>query len=191
MSGALAWKSGEYGIAVLSLIPFDAIKIDQDLLSQLRVTPLETLRLISTLVQIGQDMNRVVVVEGLEDASMIEAVTILGASSGQGYGLARPMSADSLVEWARGFSMPVRVDTASTLLGALAFHCKMGHHDVPLFDIALADCPVAWHLEQQCDPDTEQARCYAALHGGGVQREGQGFLPWLAQQVRNEGRDAR
>ncbi len=91
--------SGYSSLQRLSEVPFDDIKIDQSLLRQLRADPARTLGLIGALIQMGQDFGQDVVVEGLEDPGMVEAVAVLGAPYGQGHGLAHPMPAEALAVW--------------------------------------------------------------------------------------------
>ncbi|EQD62723.1 Diguanylate phosphodiesterase, predicted domain protein, partial [mine drainage metagenome] len=85
----------------LAELPFDVIKIDQNIVKDLARDPIKALSLIRTVVQIGHDLGRDVVAEGLEDEGIVEAAWQLGCSLGQGYGLARPMPAAALVDWVR------------------------------------------------------------------------------------------
>lgn len=119
--------SGYSSLQRLAALPFDTIKIDQSLLLHIRNNPVQTLGLVSTIIQMGRDFERDVVVEGLEAPDMIEAVTILGATHGQGYGLARPMPAEHLVAWNQGHATPVRGDEIGHFLGALAHHWRYMH----------------------------------------------------------------
>jgi diguanylate cyclase (GGDEF)-like protein len=114
--------SGYSSLQRLSSLPFDSIKIDQSLTLNLRKAPLLSLPLIRALVQLGADLSRQVVVEGLEDRGMIEAALVLGAAHGQGYGLARPMPGAAFAQWLAGYAHPVAPGTLRTCLGALAHH---------------------------------------------------------------------
>lgn len=57
--------SGYSSLQRLLNLPFNIIKIDQTLLSKIRTTPLQTLCLIETILQIGNDFERRIAVEGL------------------------------------------------------------------------------------------------------------------------------
>ncbi len=92
--------AGYSSLTRLATLPFDTLKIDQALTAQLHTRPIDTLRLMATLVQVGHDTRRCVVIEGLEDDALIEAARVLGAHEGQGYAYARPMPADALPAWA-------------------------------------------------------------------------------------------
>ncbi|MGC8518459.1 MAG: EAL domain-containing protein, partial [Steroidobacteraceae bacterium] len=59
--------SGFSNLKRLADLPFDVIKIDQNLVKDLARDPIKALSLIRTVVQMGQDLEREVVAEGLED----------------------------------------------------------------------------------------------------------------------------
>lgn len=121
-------------LARLSQSPFDRIKIDQTIISQVRQDPLGTLRLLRMLIRVGHDLGQEVVVEGLESAGMIEAVSILGADFGQGFALAQPMPAEALMDWLAGFEAGGRPLSPSTALGALAAVLRWDERFIGLFD---------------------------------------------------------
>ncbi|HWU78154.1 MAG TPA: diguanylate cyclase [Rhodanobacter sp.] len=107
-------------LARLSQSPFDRIKIDQAIISQVRKDPLGTLRLMRMLIRVGHDLGQEVVVEGLESTGMIEAAAVLGADFGQGFALAQPMPAEALAGWLADFGMDGVPAFVRTALGALA-----------------------------------------------------------------------
>ena len=156
--------SGFSSLKRLASLPFDVIKVDQALVLDIERDPVKALSLIRTIVQIGRDFEKEVIVEGVENDAVIEAVSLLGATSGQGYGIARPMPIDRFVDWARSGALrlpptpPVR-----TALGALAYHW-LHMHDEPVHRAEHADsCPLADFL-QRCD-DAAQARdWHRAVH---------------------------
>ena len=100
--------------------PFDRVKIDQAIVSQVADDPLRSLRFIRQLIRLGHDLALEVVVEGLETPGLIEAATILGADLGQGYALARPMPPAMLIDWLEHFRMQPDAWRPRTALGALA-----------------------------------------------------------------------
>ncbi len=113
--------AGYSSLTRLATLPFDTLKIDQTLAAQMHARPLDTLRLIATLIQVGHDTRRCVVIEGLEDDALIEAARVLGAHEGQGYAYARPMPAAALPEWVHGRNARVHARGAPrTPLGRLA-----------------------------------------------------------------------
>ncbi len=150
--------SGFSGLLRMAQMPFDVLKIDQGLVMRLRTDPVPTLSLIRAIIQIGRDFNRAIVVEGLEDAGVIEAVRVLGADFGQGYGIARPMPTAELPGWLDAFhaTPPVPTEPIQTLLGALALHLCFSHQEEGSVHAA-ADCPVHAFLTEWMGDGGEQA----------------------------------
>ena len=138
--------SGYSSLQRFSDFPFDIIKIDRSILKSISSDPIKTLKLIRTMIQIGQDFERTVIVEGLENADIIEVVTLLGGRFGQGYALARPMPIKALKSW----TCPIEFNlaTQSTLrsyLGALAYYWRYLRFDpsTPQFPIQPPEtCPL-------------------------------------------------
>ena len=180
--------SGYSSLQRLSTMPFDTIKIDQSLLLHVRDNPLQTLSLVSTLVQMGRDFERQVVAEGLEDEGVIEAVTVLGANLGQGYGLARPMPAEALVDWHRQLEPTTRGTQVHTFLGALAFHWQFMRQDRGKAASPWTTCPLTRFLHDQGLDDSEAAEWHRQLHSGqGVRQASQKLMHWLVERVQTQG----
>ena len=174
----------------LAQLPFHVIKIDQNIIKNLVGDPIKALSLIRTVVQIGHDLDRDVVAEGLEDAGIIEAAIQLGCRIGQGYGLARPMPASALAEWIR--TRPFRGSGGCGLhswIGALAYQWMVMHDALSLrLPGELASCPLTnffeaheiqdpqvlqWHWQVHEDPD-ESARLKAM----------QQMMEWMTRRIR-------
>lgn len=182
--------SGYSSLQRLSEMPFDDVKIDQSLLRQLRADPVRALGLIGALIQMGQDFGQDVVVEGLEDIGMVEAVAVLGAPFGQGHGLARPMPAEALAAWRRDFRLPVEPGTLHTYLGALAYHWRLLHNGEPSYPNSGGECPLARFLAKQRLADSLPGGWHAQPRQGiEGQAAGQALLDWLVEQVRQEASD--
>ena len=157
--------SGFSSLHRLASVPFDMIKVDQGLLARIRTEPRQTLSLMASVIQMGRDFERNVIVEGLEDEGMIEAARILGGHYGQGYGLARPMPPENLPHWARTFKLPVHRQRITTPLGALAFHWRTVHrgsHE----ESSLEDCPLTHYLVHQGLANSQLAQLHEQLHQG-------------------------
>ena len=179
--------SGYSSLRRLSVLPFDAIKIDQSLLLQIRSAPVQTLSLVSTIVQMGRDFERQVIAEGLEDDAVIEAVTILGVGYGQGYGLGRPMPAHDLLNWEASRPRTAPGARIEHFLGALAYHWQY-MHGVGLPDPgAVQACPLSVFLANRGLERSEAATWHAQIHSGQdlVEASAQ-LLRWLIAQVRQE-----
>lgn len=95
--------SGYSGLQRLRSLPFDKVKIDQNLIGQALTDPENTIPFIGGLIEVAHRLGMGVVAEGLESVDLIEMVAFLGADYGQGYALARPMSPEVLADWAQDF----------------------------------------------------------------------------------------
>jgi diguanylate cyclase (GGDEF)-like protein/PAS domain S-box-containing protein len=182
--------AGDSSLQRLSGLPINAIKIAQGLLADLYTNPTQTMSLTGALIQMGQDFEREVVVEGLEDQGMLEAAVLLGAPYGQGYALARPMPADQLLVWNRAARLPPPAPGVSTFVGALAYHWQLTHHQGGQHPHDIGDCPLtsflaglgaegraarAWHLQIHAEPQRPEA----ALR----------LRQWLTQQIHGQAPD--
>ena len=157
--------SGYSSLLRLKTLPFDAIKVDQGLVSGMAADPLRGLALVRSLLQMGRDLDLAVVVEGLETAGLIEMAAVLGARYGQGYGLARPMPAADLPAWEQTARLPAwQPDTLHTAMGALAYHWQYIHDETCVHPMALEHCPLTAFLQRQGWDELAQA--HAQFHAG-------------------------
>ncbi len=169
----------------LASLPFDKIKIDQSLLAHIRINPLETLGIIGAIVQMGQELEHGIVVEGLEDEGMTEAAMILGIQYGQGFSLARPMPADQIVLWNSVREKQLSQAGISSWLGALASSWIHLHH-APSRLPHLSKCPLTVFLSRHGNDEFRHR--HEELHAGiRMQEAGKDLSSWLAQQVKAEG----
>lgn len=171
----------------LASLPFASIKIDQALFARLRHNPIQTLSLISAIIQMGRDFELQVVVEGLEDAGAIEAARLLGAGFGQGYGIARPMPLDEIPTWMRTHPpMPVAATAPlQTAAGALAYHWWFLHsHHGDHHDGDAEHCPLHAFLLSQGTHATEAMRWHAEIHDQPQHSEAsRQLMAWLAGRL--------
>jgi EAL domain-containing protein (putative c-di-GMP-specific phosphodiesterase class I) len=113
--------SGHSSLLRMDSMPFDGVKIDQGLvLRASQKAPQRALEFIYHLTHLAHALKIPVTVEGLEHRGLIEASAILGADLGQGYGIARPMPAEQLVDWHQAFKYDVNPQMPRTPLGAMA-----------------------------------------------------------------------
>jgi len=180
--------SGYSSLQRLSSLPFDNIKVDQGLLKRIRVAPLQTLSMIGTIVRMGHDFEQGVVVEGLEDAGMVEAAAILGAPFGQGYALARPMPPEQILEWNRNFRLPILPGTIKTFLGALSHHWTSMHSNHPPDSPDnFQNCPLTRFFEERGQHESEGAKYHNMLHQKKNSEAARRKLTnWLVEQVCQE-----
>ena len=93
--------SGHSSLSRLREMPFDVIKIDRSIVARTDEDVSKVLHFIKQLTRLGHSLGQFVIVEGVEEPDMVEAVAILGADAVQGYAVARPMAAAAFAEWMR------------------------------------------------------------------------------------------
>ncbi len=113
--------SGHSSLLRLEQFAFDAVKIDQGLVRGAMAEPQHALEFILHLTRLSHARGLPVTVEGLENAGLVEAATLLGADYGQGYAIARPMPESEVVPWALGYPLAA-TPAVRTALGAMAGH---------------------------------------------------------------------
>lgn len=178
--------SGYSSLVRLSAVPFHTIKVDQGLLIRLRDNPIQTISLVASIVQMGRDFDREVVVEGIEDMGMLEMTRILGADLAQGYAIAKPMPAGDVAGWSRDYDVPLHDHTIGTYLGALTYHWWYMHHLTRLHPTSEADCPLRAFLIDQGLEGTEAWQWHAEIHAKHSNTKAtQKLMAWLVDQVQN------
>ncbi|MEE8600384.1 putative bifunctional diguanylate cyclase/phosphodiesterase [Euzebya tangerina] len=87
--------TGYSSLAYLHRFPADVLKIDRSFVE--RITgPAQDSELVNTIVRLGRSLDMTTIAEGIENASQMEVLRQLGCEHGQGYHLARPLSAQEL-----------------------------------------------------------------------------------------------
>ncbi|MGC8529248.1 MAG: EAL domain-containing protein [Leptospirillia bacterium] len=179
--------SGFSSLQRLVTLPFDSIKVDQGLLKRIRTAPLHTISMIGTIVRMGQDFERDVVVEGLEDRAMVEAAAILGAPYGQGYSLARPMPATQVVQWLQNFHLPITPGEVTTALGGLSFHRWIHASNSDIRRQQLETCPLTRYFSRLGEGGAVGAQLHARMHESEPgDLSFKDLTLWLVEQIRNE-----
>ena len=174
----------------LAELPFDVIKIDQNIIKDLACDPIKALSLIRTVVQIGHDLGRDVVAEGLEDEGIVEAACQLGCSLGQGYGLARPMPAAALADWVKTRSFHgCNGRGLRSWVGALAYQWMMMHDALCVrLPGELGSCPITGFLEVQEIHDAQVLHWHWQIHEESVEsvrvQAMRQMMQWMADKVR-------
>ena len=123
--------AGYSSLLRLERFGFHEVKIDQELVRG-AVDPRNALDLIQHLTRLSHDLGIEVVVEGLESASLIEAAAIMGADYGQGYGIAKPMPEESVIEFFTDFTWSINTASPITPMGALAALRRWSHQVMAL-----------------------------------------------------------
>jgi len=123
--------SGYSGLQRLRSLPFDKVKIDQNLIRQALIEPETTIPFIGGLIDVAHRLRLGVVAEGLETPDLVEMVAFLGADYGQGYALAYPMPPEALAGWQAGFTYAVDPARPRTALGKRALAEMMRDRPLP------------------------------------------------------------
>jgi diguanylate cyclase (GGDEF)-like protein/PAS domain S-box-containing protein len=92
--------TGYSSLSYLSKFPVDILKMDRSFLRE-DASP-ETAGLATAVVALGETLNLEVVAEGIELPEQWSTLRDLGCDLGQGFLFARPMDADSVLEFLRG-----------------------------------------------------------------------------------------
>jgi len=90
--------TGYSSLLYLSELPVDALKIDysfvRDMLEDKR-----DLAIVQGIIALSKAFDRQTVAEGIETKEQFQALLNMGCELGQGYGIARPMPANELIQW--------------------------------------------------------------------------------------------
>lgn len=112
--------SGHSGLIRLKDLPFTGIKIDQQLVRDMKGhQALKSFSIIKAMLSMAHSMMLTSVVEGLETHDELEVMSILGADFGQGYGIAKPMPAEQILPWLSTLTWPIDAQNPQTDLGKL------------------------------------------------------------------------
>ncbi len=175
--------SGYSSLQRLSVLPFSAVKIDGALTAQLRTRPVRTLTILATLIQLGRDLDWEVIIEGLEDAALTEAVRILAPPYGQGYFLAPPLEPEDVPAWVEVFTPPGADGGLDTFLGALAYTWQFTRLRSP-HPGPQARCPLTAFLNAHAEPGSPALDWHGLQHGPAedAPEPGARLVDWLADR---------
>ncbi len=101
-------------------LPFHCVKIDRSIVNVAGQDASNVLRFVYQLTRLGRSLGKSVVVEGVEDAGMLEAIHVQGADVAQGYAIARSMPAKEVVTWIGKQPGLTRALSPKSTLGKLA-----------------------------------------------------------------------
>ena len=87
--------TGYSSLSNLQRLPFDAVKIDQSFVREIR-SAAERPPVISSIIGMARALGKRLIAEGIETPAQREAVAAMGCDLGQGYLLCRPAPADRL-----------------------------------------------------------------------------------------------
>ncbi len=179
-------SAGHAGLLHAIHDPLDIFKIGRNLVLRLPRDPIPTLTLLGMLINFARDLDREIIIEGLETPALIEVVQQLGASLGQGHALARSMPALEFPDWVEGFTLAIHPERITTFAGALTRHWIERHTAFDSF--SHTTCPITPFLEAQGLDAGEPRQWHRCVHAGGQAAQGcsQRLFDWLAIKTLEE-----
>jgi diguanylate cyclase (GGDEF)-like protein/PAS domain S-box-containing protein len=91
--------TGYSSLTYLKRLPVAELKIDQSFVRDMLEDP-DDLAILQGIIGLASAFKRELVAEGVETVAHGSALLLLGCELAQGYGIARPMPADKLLDWA-------------------------------------------------------------------------------------------
>jgi EAL domain-containing protein (putative c-di-GMP-specific phosphodiesterase class I) len=91
--------TGFSSLAYLSQLPFDVLKIDKSFVDAMIESDTAT-RIVETIIQLGRQLDKCVLAEGVETLEQVEMLEKLGCDVIQGYYYGRPGAPEAIVELA-------------------------------------------------------------------------------------------
>jgi len=99
--------TGYSSLTYLKRLPAETLKIDQSFVRDMLDDP-DDLAIVKGVIGLANAFHRRVIAEGVETIAHGELLIPLGCELAQGYGIARPMPAGALLEWAKTWEPPLR-----------------------------------------------------------------------------------
>ncbi|MDP3795330.1 MAG: EAL domain-containing protein, partial [bacterium] len=94
--------TGYSSLTYLKRLPASLLKIDQSFVRDMLDDP-DDLAILDGVIGLAAAFRREVIAEGVETVAHGQMLLQLGCELGQGYGIARPMPAEALPDWARSW----------------------------------------------------------------------------------------
>ena len=94
--------TGYSSLTYLRRLPTDMIKIDQTFVRDM-LDDSEDLAIVEGIVGLAKSFNLKVVAEGVETYAQGELLQKIGCTFAQGYGIAKPMPAEDILQWAKNW----------------------------------------------------------------------------------------
>lgn len=92
--------TGNSSLVLLHRVPFTELKIDMSFVKHMD-RDLDARAIVETCVMLAHKLNMDCVAEGIENEDTQKTLAIMGCDIGQGYHIAKPMPADTLIEWVK------------------------------------------------------------------------------------------
>ncbi len=171
----------------LRSLPVDKIKLDQAFGRELHGRP-DDLLFVLTVQALARGLDCALVVEGVETADILDALSVLGVKEAQGYAIARPMPVEALAAWVGDWVAKPATRHPRTLLGAYASHLEWTQtlRTLPSPTL-LADsagdahaCPIGCFLDQVGLHDTALGDAHKRFHDAVLRWSRRGDSYWPA-----------
>lgn len=164
--------AGHSSLLRMESMPFDGVKVDQGLVRRAaEKDPYRAFGFIYHLTRLAHELGVGVTLEGLESPGLLEAACIIGADLGQGYAIARPLTAESLAAWVRAYRHEIDPASPRTAWGALAGYLlwerelqSLEQWPALIEEFVRAPCRVQRFLEQESTPDPALQSLLARNH---------------------------
>ena len=96
--------TGYSSLLYLSSLPVDTLKIDQSFVRDM-LEDKGDMAIVQGIIALARAFDRQTVAEGIETEDHYRVLLEMGCELGQGYGIARPMPANKLVDWYANYSL--------------------------------------------------------------------------------------
>lgn len=105
--------TGYSSLVKLHQLPFSELKIDRSLITDCGFS-LENSKLVRAMIDLGHNLNKKVVAEGVETEETLHWLRECGCDVAQGYFIGRPMPPDDVIPWLRQYASPVGIPRPRT-----------------------------------------------------------------------------
>ncbi len=92
--------TGYSSLSLLRQLPVDQVKIDQQFIRGL-LESRQKMDIVRTTLALAANFGLGTVAEGIEDEATLSVLRDMGCELGQGYGIARPLTAEAVARWLR------------------------------------------------------------------------------------------
>ncbi len=119
--------TGYSSLSYLSTLPITSLKIDRSFVQRLQDGTRNS-EVVKAIVTLGHSLGRAVIAEGIESPAQLSKLRELGCGFGQGYLLARPLSAEMAEAWlvdersAAGAAAAQRIPSGDTDFSSITVH---------------------------------------------------------------------
>lgn len=121
--------TGYSSLTYLKRLPADVLKIDQSFVRDM-LADKEGMALVEAIIGLASVFGNEIIAEGVETAEHGVSLIRLGCDLGQGYGIARPMPAEKVVDWVRQYAPDSSWSVASSQNWDLSdFPLLVAQHD--------------------------------------------------------------